>query len=121
MAVLSPAVMLARRITRLSPRRHLPCPLLALALLLIPGLLVAFGPQAPDVVQARRIELVDSKGVARAALTADSDGVRLTLIEARGRPTASLRLDPDARLTLLDASGHEVASLGAPRVQHLAE
>ena len=121
MAVFSLPVILARRTMRLEPHRRVTRLLVGLAILLLTGLLVAFGRQVPDVVQARRIELVDPKGAAQAALTADSDGVRLTLMDARGRPTASLRLDRDSRITLLDANGREVASLGAPRVQHLAE
>lgn len=83
--------------------------------------LAAFTRPAPDVVQARRIELINPRGEARAALTADTGGVVLTILDKDGRIAGSLRLDADPRLAILDAAGRELAGLGAPRVHHLSQ
>lgn len=85
------------------------------------GTLVAFTGPAPDVVQARRIELLGPEGKAQAALTADTSGVVLTLFDKNGHIAGSVRLNSDPRLAVLDAAGRELAGLGAPRVQHLAQ
>ena len=109
---------LASRLTVLEHRQR--------ALLLIGGLSVllvlsAFGFRDQEVVRARRVELLDAGGRTRAALATDSAWVNLTLYDTRGRITASMRLNGDPRLLVLDESSHEVAALGAPRVQHLKE
>jgi|RhiMetdeSRZDD1v2_1073273.scaffolds.fasta_scaffold663974_2 hypothetical protein len=96
-------------------------PMAGLAVVLALLSLFAFAANAPSVVQAQRIELVDSKGQVHAALTADSAGAMLTLLDKRGQATASLHLNEDPRLALRDAAGREVAGLGPPRVQHLAQ
>jgi len=83
--------------------------------------LVAFASNSPGSVRAQRIELVDSTGRVHAALTADTSGAVLTLLDKRGRMAATLQLNDEPRLSLRDAAGREVAGLGAPRVQHLAE
>jgi hypothetical protein len=83
--------------------------------------LVAFAREGPGVVQAQRVELVNLKGEVRAALAADTTGVVLTLFDKRGRASGSLRLNADPRLAVIDGAGREVAGLGAPRVQHLAQ
>jgi hypothetical protein len=83
--------------------------------------LVAFTREAPGVVQAQRVELVNLKGEPQAALAADTTGVVLTLFDKRGRASGSLRLNADPRLAVIDGAGREVAGLGAPRAQHLAQ
>jgi hypothetical protein len=83
--------------------------------------LVAFAREGPGVVQAQRVELVNLKGEAQAALAVDTTGVVLTLFDKRGRASASLRLNADPRLAVIDGAGREVVGLGAPRVQHLAQ
>jgi hypothetical protein len=111
---------LAARVAHLERRQRVLQPLAGLAIVLTMASVVAFA-SGPGVVQAQRVELVDPKGETQAALAADTTGVRLTLFDKRGRVTASLRLDNDPRLAVLDGGGREVASLGAPRVQHLAQ
>jgi hypothetical protein len=96
-------------------------PLAGVAILLSTAALAGFVARAPGVVQAQRVELVDPKGEIQAALAADTTGVLLTLFDKSGRAVASLRLNDDARLAVLDGAGREVASIGAPRVQHLTE
>jgi hypothetical protein len=86
--------------------------------------LVAFAPEAPatkspDVIQARRVELVNARGKPQATLAADSAGVVLTLLDQNGRVAAALRLNEDPRVSVLDGTWREVAGLGAPRTQHL--
>jgi hypothetical protein len=115
---LNPDDLLAR-LTRLEHRQRFPRPLGALALIAGAAALVAFAADAPDAIQAQRVELVNSKGVRQATLAADSAGVVLTLLDDRGRVAAALRLNGDPRVSVLSGSGHEVASLGAPRPQHL--
>jgi hypothetical protein len=112
---------LAARVAHLERRQRVLQPLASLAMVLMMAALVAFATEGPDIVQARRVELVDLKGETQAALAADTTGVRLTLFDKRGRVTASLQLDDDPRLTILDGTGREVVGLGAPRVQHLAK
>jgi hypothetical protein len=111
---------LVARVAHLERRQRVLQPLAGLAIVLAVAGLVAFA-SGPDVVQAQRLDLVDLKGETQAALAADTTGVRLTLFDKRGRVTASLRLDADPRLAVLDGGGREVAGLGAPRVQHLAQ
>ena len=91
------------------------------ALIVTAAALIAFTSRGPETVQAGRVELVDAKGMTRAALTTDTSGVMLTLFDKKGRPTGSLRLNDDPRLAVVDRAGHELAGLGAPRVQHLTE
>ena len=98
-----------------------PLLLAGLALMLPAAALAGFAVRPPGVVQAQRIELVDSTGEIQAGLAADTSGVLLTLFDKSGRAMASLRLNRDQRLTILDEAGREVAGLGAPRVQHLGE
>jgi hypothetical protein len=112
---------LVARVAHLERRQRVLQPLAGLAMVLTMGGLVAFASEGPDVVQAQRVELVDLKGDTQAALAADTTGVRLTLFDKRGRVTATLRLDDDPRLAVLDGGGREVAGLGAPRAQHLAQ
>jgi hypothetical protein len=112
---------LVARVAHLERRQRVLQPLAGLAMVVTMAALVAFATEGPDVVQAQRVELVDLKGETRAALAADTAGVRLTLFDKRGRVTGSLRLDDDPRLAVLDGSGREVAGLGAPRVQHLVQ
>ena len=106
---------LTARVDRLERRRRLFRPLAGLAMVV----LVAFAWVAPEAVQTQRLELIDAKGEVQAALTADTTGVILTLLDKRGRPSASLRLNDDPRLSVVDGAGREAAGLGAPRVQHL--
>ena len=111
---------LVARVAHLERRQRVLQPLAGLAMALTVASVVAFA-SGPDMIQAQRLELVDLKRETRAALAADTTGVRLTLFDKRGRVTASLRLDDDPRLAVLDGGGREVAGLGAPRVQHLAQ
>jgi hypothetical protein len=112
---------LTARVTYLERRQLLLRPLAALAVIFTMASLVAFAARGPDVVKAQRVDLVNLKGKTQAALAADTTGVILTLIDKTGHVTASLRLNDDPRLTVRDAAGREVAALGAPRVQHLAQ
>jgi hypothetical protein len=112
---------LVAQVAQLERRQRVLQPLAGLAMVLTMAALVAFATKGPDIVQAQRVELVDLKGETRAALAADTSGVKLTLFDKRGRVTGSLRLDDDPRLAVLDGGGREVAGLGAPRVQHLVQ
>jgi hypothetical protein len=109
------------RLASLERRERRQAPLLILAALVPSLALVGFVVQEEGVVQARRVELVDATNVRRAILAADSSGVQLTVTGKNGRPKASFRLTDSAQVSVLDAGGHEVARLGAPRVQHLVE
>jgi hypothetical protein len=95
---------------------------LALGVLcLLPLGLGAFASGGSDpVVRAQRVELVTPTGARQAILSADSGGVTLTLLTAKGQPASALRLS-DSTLTLLNADGEPVATLGGPRVRHLVE
>jgi hypothetical protein len=115
---LDPDELLAR-LTRLEHRQRFPRPLAAVAIITTVATLVAFATGAPEAIQAQRVELVNAKGVRQATLAADTAGVVLTLLDGKGRVAAALRLDGDPRVSVLSASGREVASLGAPRPQHL--
>jgi hypothetical protein len=88
------------------------------ALCLLPVGLGAFASRSGPVVRAEQIELVTASGTRQASLDADSAGVTLTLFTTKGRPASALRLS-DSTLTLLDANGRPVATLGGPRVRHL--
>ena len=110
---------LVARVARIERRQRVLRPLAGLALVLSLAALVGFAPEVPGTVQAQRLELVNQKGDAQATIAVDTAGVILTLLDKRGRPTASLRLNDDQRLTVLDEAGREVAGLGAPRVRHL--
>jgi hypothetical protein len=112
---------LIRRVGHLERRQRFLQPLAGLAMVVTLATLVAFAWDVPGVVQAQRVELVNIKGEAQAALAADTTGVVLTLFDKRGRPSASLRLNADPRLAVIDGAGREVAGLGAPRVQHLVQ
>jgi hypothetical protein len=103
--------------SRLDPARLVA----GLAMVVTAAALAAFAWAVPGVVQTQRLELVNAKGEAQAALTADTAGIVLTLLDTRGRPSASLRLNADPRLAVIDGAGREVAGLGAPRVQHLVQ
>lgn len=93
---------------------HLP---LFVILILLGGL--AFRSQ--PVLRAERVELLGPSGATHAVLAADSAGVYLTLLDARGRPAGAIRLDPEPWLSVRTARGDEVAGLGAPKVHQLGE
>jgi hypothetical protein len=112
---------LIARLDRLERWQRLLRPLAGLAVVVLVAGLAAFAWQAPEVVQTQRLELLNSHGQLQAALTADTGGVILTLLDKRGRPSASLRLNADPRLAVVDGAGREVAGLGAPRAQHLVQ
>jgi hypothetical protein len=80
-----------------------------------------FARAADEVVRAERVELVNKAGVRQAVLSSDTLGLVVTLLDERGRPTASLRLSGEPWLSVQTASGREVAGLGAPRVHRLTE
>lgn len=111
----------AARIALLERRQRFLPTLGAFALVSVVAAATGFTRDGPGVVQAERVELVDAQGTTRAALSTDTTGVSVTLYDKRGRPTASLQLNGDPRLTVRDAGGREVAALGAPRVQHLVQ
>lgn len=91
-------------------------------LLLIAALAAsAFTPGPPTIVQAERLELLDPKGSRRATLRADTAGIVLTLLDARGQPSASLRLTGEPWLAVETGHGREVAGLGLPKPRHLTE
>jgi hypothetical protein len=117
----SDAADLIGRVTRLERRQRWLQPVAGFAAVATLAALAGFLRDLPDVVQAQRVELVTPEGRARAVLSTDSTGVVLTLFDKRGRASASLRLNGDPRLAVRDGSGREMAGLGAPRVQHLAE
>jgi hypothetical protein len=117
----SNTVDLAARIAFLERRQHLLPALTALALVSVVVAAAGFTRPGPGAVQAERVELVDAQGATRATLGTDTTGVNLTVYDKRGRVTASLQLNGEPRLTVRDAGGREVASLGAPRVQHLVQ
>jgi hypothetical protein len=91
------------------------------ALLLLPLGLGAFAAARAPVVQAQRVELVTARGAVQAVLTADTAGVSLTLLDAKGRAVSGLRLTRDTILSVLDGAGRPVAMLGGPQVRHLTE
>jgi hypothetical protein len=117
----SNTVDVAARIALLERRQRVLSALTALALVSVVAAAAGFSRPGPGVVQAERVELVDAQGATRAALGADTTGVRLTVYDKQGRVTASLQLNGEPRLAVRDAGGREVASLGAPRVQHLVQ
>lgn len=80
---------------------------------------LAARPPAP-VVRADRVELV-SADRRHAVLRADSAGVDLMLLDAKGRVATALRLGDDSVLSVIGADGQVVATLGGPRVKHLGE
>ena len=115
---------LQARVTRLERRQRSLRPLAGLAAVAMVAVLVASATEAPatrspEVIQARRVELVNSKGKPQATLAADSTGVVLTLLDPNGRVAAALRLNEDPRVSVLDDAWREVAGLGAPRTRHL--
>ena len=77
-------------------------------------------PFAP-VVQAERVELVTESGARQAILSADSNGINLTLLGPKGRPASSIRLGDDATLTVMDATGRVMTTLGGPTVRHITK
>ena len=112
---------LIARVPHLERRQQFLQPLAGFAMVVTLVALVAFAREVPAVVRAQRVELVNLKGEAQAALAADTSGVVLTLFDKRGRASASLLLNADPRLVVMDGAGREVARLGAPRVQHLVQ
>jgi len=109
------------RVAQLERQHRLLRPLAPITMVVMAAALVAFATKEPSVVQAQRLELLTPKGAMQAAIAADTTGIRLTLYDERGRVAASLQLNDDPRLTVRDATGREVASLGAPRAQHLVQ
>lgn len=93
------------------------CGLLLAAALALSG----FGWWAEEVVQAERVELVNTQGVRQAILSADTLGFAVTLLDERGRPAGSLRLSHEPRLAIETGRGREVAGLGAPKAHNLTE
>lgn len=89
------------------------------ALLVATLLLSGFDGKAGEVVQAERFELVNAQGVRRAVLGADTLGFAVTLLDAQGRPSGTLRLSGEPRVSVETGRGREVAGLGAPKVRHL--
>jgi hypothetical protein len=85
------------------------------------GTLVAFRAAPPEVLQAQRIELVTGQGVRQAQFAADSLGLAVTLFDLHGREAATFRFNDEPRLSILNELRREVAGLGAPRTQHLAQ
>ena len=83
--------------------------------------LSAFGAPSDPVVRAEAVELLDAGAVRRATMSADSAGFVLTLLDGRGRPSGSLRLTAEPRLTVETGRGREVAGLGYPKVHQLTE
>lgn len=81
----------------------------------------AFGEPSHPVVRARVVELLDAGGGRRAILSADTAGLVLTLLDEGGRPSGSLRLTGEPRLTVETGRGREVAGLGYPKVHNLTE
>jgi hypothetical protein len=68
----------------------------------------------PEVVKAKRFELVDSEGKVRAALALHEDGSPgLCLCDEEGRVRATLLLDRHGlpRLSVLSTAGHVNAAL----------
>ena len=83
--------------------------------------LAAFTTHPPEVISAQRVELVNPQGERQATLSADSTGILLVLLDAKGHATASIRLNDTPRLSVRDDAGREVARLGAPGVDHLTK
>ena len=83
--------------------------------------LTALAARREPVVRAERLELISPTGERRALLAADSTGVVLTLLDARGRPVSMLRLDEKRWLAVQDGQGAEMARLGYPKVRELTE
>ena len=99
-------------------------PSLARAGVLLAAVLFLFATlamrQAP-VLRAERVELLSPSGAPQAVLAADSSGVYLTLLDARGRPTGAIRLNDEPWLSVRSGDGKEVAGLGSPKVHRLGE
>ena len=83
--------------------------------------LSGFGEPADPVVRAQVVELRDTGGSRRATLSADSAGFVLILLDETGRPSGSLRLTAEPRLTVETGRGREVAGLGYPKAHNLTE
>lgn len=128
---------LARRVARLERQNRL---LLASVILVLGVSLLGFAAgaeQVPDLVQARRIQLVDLEGRVRMDLAHDSSGTRLYVHDAAGdvrvgvaqfshggggvalhgpggRGAAVLYLRGDGSLTLYDTTGAVTARWPGP-------
>lgn len=98
-----------------------PHPITAVVLLAALLALTAFASQGQPVLRAERIELISAQGVTQAVLAADTAGFVVTVLDARGRPVSSLRLEGEPWLSVQEGSGQEVAGLGSPRVRHLTK
>jgi hypothetical protein len=83
--------------------------------------LAAFTTPSPEVISAQRVDLVNPQGEPQATLSADSTGILLVLLDAKGRAAASVRLNDAPRLSVRDDAGREVARLGAPRADNLTK
>ena len=94
-----------------------------LGLLLLAGALVltTLAMRQAPVLRAERIELLAPTGAAQAVLTADSTGIYLTLLDARGRAAGALRLNSEPWLSVRARDGQEVAGLGSPKVHRLGD
>jgi hypothetical protein len=77
-----------------------------------------------DVLRARRIELIDARGIVRATLSTtiepDDESVTLTLLDDRGREHLSLTVDADAAAVELVEDGNALAVLSSTRGGHAA-
>jgi hypothetical protein len=107
------------RLDRLDRRSRRLVVLLTLLLLLLTTL--AMGRGAAPVLRAERIELLSPSGAPQALISADSGGVYLTVLDARGRPAGAIRLNREPWLSVRTGDGQEVAGLGAPKVHQLGE
>jgi hypothetical protein len=72
-----------------------------------------------DVLRARRIELIDARGVVRATLGTtiepDDESVSFTLYDDRGNERVSLTADADAAAVELVEGGNALAVLSSTR------
>ena len=108
-----------RRISRvpLARSRHDRARPSASASVLLAGslLLTTLAMRQAPVLRAERIELLSPSGAPQAVLAADSSGVYLTLLDARGRPAGALRLNGEPWLSVRAGQWAGGGGLGCPR------
>lgn len=98
-----------------------PVPAWAFAVTFLLGVaLTAFARPPQPVLRAERVELVSPQGAALAVLGADTAGVYLLVLDARGRPASRLHLGREPWLAVQTGDGQAVAGLGAPKVHELS-